>query len=214
MGHIGIGNVTVTAIVPAHNEGDTIGAVLEAVAGSRAVGQIVVVCDACSDATFDVAQSFGADTWTINAGDKGTAMAVGLMHAGGADTLFLDGDVVGLTAGHVDALATLPPRGGMVVGIRSSATDSGLPPISGERRLPTAFARGVRLAGMGYRAELSIDAAAARAGLPHRHVKLAGVTNPTRPWRHPLLWADLATFALFHAPALVDYTIRGTLATG
>lgn len=205
--------MAVTVVICAHDEAGTIGDVITAASSFP----VVVVADDCSDDTAHVARSFGARVVEITAGDKGTAMAVGLSVAGTTDTLFVDADLRGLTTGHVEALAIAPPVGGMVVGIRDDATKvlgaSGLPPISGERRVPTDFARSVPLAGMGYRAELAIDAAAARAGLPHRHYKMIGVTNPNRPGRHPLMWADLATFAIVHAGALTDYTFQSVFAS-
>lgn len=205
--------MTTTVVVPAHNEAETIGNVLLAATGARSITQVVVIADRCDDDTAALSRSFGVDVLEIDAGDKGTAMTMGLERAGGTDTLFLDADVVGLTTAHVDALALAPPPGGMVVGLRAGGNSSGLPPISGERRIPTAFGRSLPLAHAGFRAELVIDVGVARAGLAHRHYRLAGVTNPSRPLRHPLMWADVATYALFHAGALVDYTIQG-LATG
>lgn len=200
-----------TVVIPAHNEEGSIGAVIDAARGSSAVGQLVVVSDASTDSTTAVARASGCQVLETSAGDKGTAMAAGLAAAEHPDTLFLDADLIGLVPGHIDALAAASPIGGMVVGLRDGAPPTGLPPLSGERRVPTAWARGLPLAGLGYRAELAIDAAAARDGLPHRHVSLVGVTNPSRTWRHPLQWADLAFFALVHAPALVDYTIQDAL---
>lgn len=206
--------MSVTVIIPAHNEAASVTSVLRAASGSPATGQLVVVADACTDGTAEVARSFGAQVLEIEAGDKGTAMATGLAAADHHDSLFLDADLEGLRPEHVTALATAAPAPGMVVGIRDGfIRGAGLPPISGERRLPTAFGRSLRLAGLGYRTELAIDAAVAKAGLPHRHYRLIGVTNPSRPARHPLMWADLATFAVLHAPALIDYTMAGVVAS-
>jgi glycosyltransferase involved in cell wall biosynthesis len=192
-------------IIPAHNEAKTLGAVLAA-AMAPSVRQVIVVADACDDGTEDVASSSGAELVVIDAGDKGTAMAVGVSRASESETLFLDADVRGLSVVHVEALCQAEPAGGMVVGLTDDASPAGLPPVTGERRLPTSFVRALSLAGTGYRAELVIDAAAARSGLPHTHYRLVGVHNPRRPWRHPLMLADLALYALVHAPALALYT--------
>lgn len=198
-------------VIPAHNEESTIALTLLAT-DTPSISDRVVIADGCSDLTASVARSLGARVYEIDAGDKGTAMATGLGLVADMDTLFLDADLRGLRKEHVEALATAPPLGGMVVGLTEGAIPTGLPPISGERRIPTAFGQGLKLAGLGFRAELAIDAAAARAGLPHRHFALKGVTNPTRQWRHPLMVADLAMFALAESPALALYTeqsIRG-----
>jgi glycosyltransferase involved in cell wall biosynthesis len=196
--------LTCSVVIPAHDEAATIGDVIIAASGF----DVVVVADACTDATAQVARGLGARVIAIDAADKGTAMAAGLAAVGSDDVLFLDADLIGLLPGHVQALASIPPPDGMVVGLRDNGpfTDSGLPPITGERRLPTAFAKSVPLAGTGYRAELLIDAAVGRAGLPHRHYRMVGVSNPVRSWRHPLMWADLAVTAIANAPALVRYS--------
>lgn len=189
-------------VIPAHNEAERIGAVLTA--ATAVATEVVVVADACSDDTANVASAYGARVLSIGVGDKGSAMAAGAAVVADPLVLFLDADLQGLTASHVSALSTYPPLDGMVVGLRDEAQPSGLPPISGERRLPTDFVRGLKLAGTGYRAELLIDAAVARAGLPHRHYRMVGVSNPTRP--HLLMWADLAVTALFNLPSLALYT--------
>lgn len=197
--------MTCSVVIPAHDEQTSIGAVVAAAAGY----DTVVVADACTDETAAVARGLGARVIEIDAGDKGTAMAAGLAAVGSDDVLFLDADLIGLTPRHVDALASSPPAAGMVVGVRDGTAHTGLPPISGERRLPVGFLRGVRLAGQGYRTELLIDAAVARAGLPHRSVRMVGVTNPTRSLRHPLMWADLAATAVINLPSLALYVEQG-----
>lgn len=198
--------MSVDVVLCAHNEASTISGVLAAASGARSTSAVIVVADACSDATRDIAEEAGALVIEISAGDKGTAMTAGLAAVGSDAVLFLDADLGGLTPAHVDALATAPPLAGMVVGLRDGANASGLPPISGERRLPTDFARTIPMAGQGYRVELVIDAAVARAGLPHRHYAMKGLSNPIRPWRHPLMWADLALYGVVNAPAMVLYT--------
>ena len=200
--------MTVGVVIPAHNEESGIGAVLAAAIGAPTTGQVVVVSDDSSDGTAQVAREAGAQVIEITAGDKGTAMATGLFHVELPWVLFLDADLVGLTAAHVHALSIIAPLDGMVVGMREGTVPTGLPPISGERRLPTDFAKSIPLVGTGYRAELLIDAAVARAGLPHRHYAMAGVTNPTRNLRHPLMWADLAVTAAINAPALARYVAQ------
>jgi glycosyltransferase involved in cell wall biosynthesis len=199
--------VTVGVVIPAHNEAARVAAVIVA-AVTADVGPVVVVADNCTDRTAEVAQALGTEVVEISAGDKGTAMVAGAARLETDDVLFLDGDLEGLRAAHVSLLTTAPPRGGMVVGLRSDTISTGLPPITGERRLPLEFFSGLKIAGLGYRAELVIDAAVARAGMAHARYKLLGVTNPSRSFRHPLMWADLALEAVVLAPDLALYVTQ------
>lgn len=195
-----------TVVIPAHNEAKNIGSVLAAILAASTPNEVIVVANGCTDATAIVSRETSATVIEIPTADKGTAMATGLAAALSENTTFIDGDVKGLLPGHVDLLNTAPPANGMVVGLDDTwGSQSGLPPITGERRLPTAFGRSLKLAGTGYRAELLIDAAAGRAGLPHAHYILKGMHNPRRPWRHPLMLADLAVVAVLHAPSLAEY---------
>lgn len=194
-------------VIPAHNEAATIGAVLVAVATAN-VGRLIVVADACTDNTAEIAADYG-EVVISEAADKGSAMAAGLARVDDAHTLFLDADLVGLRPEHVAGLATLEPLGGMLVGLTESAPATPLPPISGERRLPSEFLRRLELRGNGYRVELLIDAAVGNAGLAWRHLILRGVTEPRRPFRHPSLWPDLLATAAVNGPGLARYTLRG-----
>ncbi len=199
-------------VVPAHNEADTIAAVLFAIRGAPSVESIIVVADACTDATAEVAIKYADVVLTTDAGDKGTAMALGLTQVATDDVVFIDADLHGLAWQHVEALCTYPPAGGMLSGLRDEVLSFGErlgPPITGERRLPAAFARSVHFAGQGYRAEILLDAAVGSARLPHRTIVLVGVTNPTRAATDPLgwlkMWADLALLCIGLAPELVRY---------
>ncbi len=201
----------IDVVICAHNEAPSIGAVLDAVAGAPSAGRVIVVADACTDQTADVATAHGAGVVSIDAHDKGSAMAAGLDAVTTPDVLFIDADLDGLEPAHVEALLTAAPHGGQVVGLREYQPPR-LPPISGERRLPAAVARGASLAGSGYGAEVRLDAAVGRAGLPWRHYRMKGVSNPTRVLAEPVSWvamwlAVLGTALLF-APELVSYSLH------
>lgn len=202
-------------VIPAHNEALGIERVLTAVYQAGTRGRIIVVDDASSDATYSTAMRWADVTLRIGARDKGSAMAAGLEHVETEDVLFVDADLIGLEPGHVDFLIGAAPRGGMAVGLRDeirSVPTRAFPPISGERRLPTGFARSVGFTGEGYRAELMIDAAVGKAHLPHRSYVLPGVKNPSRAATHPLRWAtmfaDLALTSLVYLPELVAYSVE------
>lgn len=176
-------DMAVTVVIPAHNEADRIAAVLEPVTKAD-VGPVIVVADRCSDATVTIASRFGVLVVPIISGTKGTGMAVGANLADTSTVLYVDADIKGLKPSQVVALATEPPAGGMVVGVRGKVNGGRLPgllaawpSISGERRLPTAFVRSLHLTGKGWRAETIINAEVARRGIPHRQIILHGVSN-------------------------------------
>lgn len=198
----------VDVVICCHDEAGTVGAVIGAALAAPSVGAVIVVLDSCTDDS-ELATADATVTVAISAGDKGTAMATGLESVMATDVLFLDADVTGLTPATVEGLATVPPAGGMVVGLRFDDPNIlGWPPLSGERRLPADFARGCELAGTGYRAELIIDAAAGRARLPHAHYRMKGVANPPRPERHASLWPVLGVTALRKLPGLAAYAFH------
>ena len=207
--------MTVDIVVPARNEARRLAGVLEPISVSGAAARIIVVADDCTDRTELVAQQFG-EVVRSSAANKGTAMALGLRAVTADLVLFIDADLEGLLPEHVQALATLPPLDGQVVGIRgdvpSGALAANLPSLSGERRLPVAVAVQARLAGSGWKAETRLNVTVARMGLPWRQVVLKGTSNPTKIDRHPLAWlaemGQVATVGLAYAPELVAYTAR------
>lgn len=110
------------AIIPAYNEAGRITNVLKAVSAAKLVDELIVVTDGCSDSTADEARGFAA--WftkqaeiaerpikplvrvmelTQNIG-KGGAMKHGALHTDAEVLLFLDADLIGLEAEHVDAM--------------------------------------------------------------------------------------------------------------
>ncbi len=199
----------VDVVVCAHNEEATIGPVLGAILGAPHLGRLIVVADECTDRTVELAFDALADVVVeVGHANKGSAMADGLRHVESDSVAFVDADLEGLRADHVEALLTAPPPWAMVVGIRDGYPRSlgALPSISGERRVPTRFALELPLAGSGWGAELGINAAAIKAGLPWVHLHMAGVFNPHRP--KPDEYRQLAAGAVKHARHLVKYWAR------
>lgn len=208
-------------IVPAHNEGPRIGAVLAAIRGSSAVSQLIVVADDCTDDTVAQATGYADQIVSIGAHDKGSAMAAGLTKVGSPLVAFIDGDIEGLQSEHVTALLTYPPLEGQVVGLRSGYPKifGALPSVSGERRIPTWLAQEVPLAGAGWKSETLINAAVARAGLPWRHIVLHGVTNLAKGKiiHDPRGWLDELVRVLdvvgTYAPEMIRYMAHRNGAT-
>jgi glycosyltransferase involved in cell wall biosynthesis len=205
--------MTVDVIVPAHNEEPRIAPVLAAIRGAPSLGQLIVVADDCDDGTAAVAEQYADRLIVVPAHNKGSAMAAGLAAVDTELVAFIDGDIEGLTSAHVDALLTLPPLEGQLVGLRSGypAWSGILPSVSGERRIPTWLAESVPLKDSGWRAETLINVAVAKAGLPWRHVKFHGVTNLAKGKivNHPYAWADefarVIDIWIMYSPELITY---------
>lgn len=209
-------------VVCAHNEEATIADVVAAVLASPHLDRLILVADWCTDATVSEAVSAAQVLYhaghfqaidalrviEVNAGDKGSAMAEGLRLVRTPTVAFIDADLRGLTTPHVDALLSLPPRPGMVVGLRDGWPQplGRFPSLSGERRVPRRLAEEAGLPGSAWEAEMRINAACLVAGLPWAHIAMSGVTNPRR--NKPEEWGQVAGAVAKHAGSLVRMLAR------
>jgi glycosyltransferase involved in cell wall biosynthesis len=194
--------LSVDVIIPALNEQDTIKPVIKTVRASNRIGKLIVVSDLSKDATSHLAREAGAIVVKGPGKGKGQAMMRGLQEVRSPRVIFMDADITGLTVRHVNALAE--PAFGMIVGLRDMGrfnfmqAYAGLPTIAGERSLPTGFVRRLQLEGYG--AEMQINAAVARQGLPVYHFIMKGVTGKLR--KGPLRMLDVAPYM---SRDLLDY---------
>lgn len=186
------GSMQVIAIIPAHNEAERVGAVLETVLATPVVNKIIVVDDGSSDGTADVARRYEnvrVERLERNIG-KGGAMLRGATIASGADVLlFLDADLIGLKPGHICALVEPVLRGdadmalGKFVGGRG-ATDLAqhlAPVITGQRAIRRALFMTIPdLDRVGFGIELAITLHVKAAHRPVATAALAGVTHPMK----------------------------------
>lgn len=131
-------------MIPALNEEATIGSVVAAVLQVDVVHEVVVVSDGSEDGTAERAAAAGARV-VVHPENRGkaAAMKTGFQATDAPVVLFLDGDLVGLTEGHVRSLV-LPVLNGecdMAIGIFDDgrlATDLAqvlAPFLSGNRAL-------------------------------------------------------------------------------
>src|SRR5947208_448516 len=134
---------SVAIIIPAYNEEDRILNVLRAVKASKLTSEIIVVSDGSTDRTAEVARSVpgvGVHELPWNQG-KGAAMAAGVRLTQARYVTFVDADLGGLTATHVDGIIQplLDRRCDMCVGIFrggkvwSDAAHTFTPYFSGQR---------------------------------------------------------------------------------
>ncbi len=203
-------------VVPAHNEETTIGAVISVLRTAKSISEVIVVADNCEDGTAAVASATGALVVVSSAGAKGAAMMAGLNAVRTPRVMFCDADITGLAPSHVDLLCD-DPVPGQVAGLFDhdwgNAVWYGLPPITGQRVLPTIIAQSVTLDG--YLAEIQLDNAVGIAGLHNRHWILAGVTNRVRnPGPVAGMYLTIGAYAVTHIYGLTRYTARIVKPTG
>jgi glycosyltransferase involved in cell wall biosynthesis len=193
----------VDVVIPALNEQDTIGDVVSTFRKGTNIGRIIVVSDLSKDRTSPIAKRAGATVVKGPGLGKGQAMARGLREVTSPRVIFADADVTGLTVNHVNALAE--PHFGMIVAFRDKGkfnfvtVGASLPPIAGERSLPSSLAKLIPLDGYG--AEMQINIAVANAGLRVHHFIMKGVTGKVKAG--PLRAIDVAPFA--RLPAFTTY---------
>ncbi|MBM3493704.1 MAG: glycosyltransferase [Armatimonadetes bacterium] len=180
--------VKTAAILPAYNEEARVKGVLDPVRRASLVDEIVVVNDGSTDATAQrVLEVPGVFLVSLprNLG-KGGAMAAGARFTDADILLFLDADLIGLTAEHVDALIE-PIRSGralMAVGRFCGGrriTDLSqriAPSISGQRAIAReVFEQIPGVASVRYGVEMQITRFCRFYRIPIETVPLAGVTH-------------------------------------
>jgi glycosyltransferase involved in cell wall biosynthesis len=97
--------MSVTVIIPAYNEEERIGIVLDAVKKARLVDDILVVDDGSTDGTAEVAEAMGVKVIRNDQNmGKGGAIYKGFKNCQSEVFLFLDADLFGLQPEQVDQL--------------------------------------------------------------------------------------------------------------
>lgn len=136
----------VAAIVPAYNEAERLGKVLEAIRSASLVDEIVVVDDGSTDDTYDVACRYPGVrplSLPVNKG-KGGAMFAGASSTEAEVIIFLDADLIGITGEQIDSIIrpVVERQTDVCIGVfRGGRRTTDLaqviaPYISGQRALP------------------------------------------------------------------------------
>ena len=96
----------ISCIIPAYNEGERIGAVLEALIKHPLVSEIIVVDDGSIDETKEIVTRFDSVRLISHSANKGKAQAVatGLREAKEELVMFIDADLLGLSPDDITAL--------------------------------------------------------------------------------------------------------------
>ncbi len=180
--------IRVSAIVPAYNEAERIGAVLRPLLQAPSVGEVIVVDDGSTDQTAAVARSFGVRVISlpVNYG-KAVALDRGVQKARYETLLFLDADLVGLRPDHIERMigAYVEGQGDMVVGVfRNGRLNTDLaqtlaPYLSGQRVLSKSLWRKLRrkVHKLDFGVEMALTKLALKEGRTQGFVELDGVTH-------------------------------------
>ncbi|NPV52274.1 MAG: glycosyltransferase [Firmicutes bacterium] len=176
----------VAAVIPAFNEEKTVGSVVAVVKVADLVNDVVVVSDGSTDRTAAAAREAGARVIELarNLG-KGGAMQAGVKATDAGAILFLDADLVGLTAGHIRALLepVLDGEADMVVGVFGKgrvATDLAQkisPWLSGQRAVRRDLLESLDLDIAHFGVEVALTRHMSRSGARVRTVTLEGLTH-------------------------------------
>lgn len=195
------------ACIPAYNEEKTLGDVIAVVREVPEIERIIVISDGSTDRTAAVARECGAVCIELqqNVG-KGGALKLGIEQADAQVYLFLDADLIGLTAEHVRALLypVLSGDAQMSLGVLERgrvATDLAhvvAPFLSGQRAVTREVLQGV--SGMEtarYGIEVAINRHLRKHRIPVRLVGMENLTHRTKEEKLGLLRGFVARLRMY-----------------
>ncbi|MDP8961218.1 MAG: glycosyltransferase [Actinomycetota bacterium] len=164
----------VAAIIPAYNEQDTVGEVVDVAKSASLVDEVIVVDNGSIDGTGRTAAEHGARLVSHAEGGKGQAMAAGVAATDAEVLVFLDADLIGLRSDHVDRLARVVVEG--EAGMSCGLFDRGrllnpiflhiLPQLTGERAMRRELFESLEPDAIaGYKVEAALNSGATELGM-------------------------------------------------
>jgi glycosyltransferase involved in cell wall biosynthesis len=177
------------AIIPAYNEEETVGDVIDVAKRANLVSEVIVVDNGSQDATSEVAAEHGARVVDHPEGGKGHAMAAGVDATDAEVVVFLDADLTGLRPDHVNRLvgAVTIGKAGMALGlfdrgpIQNKVFLNFLPKLTGERALRRELFESLDPEDIeGYKVEAALNSRATDLGVEVRAFVLDGMFHRTK----------------------------------
>jgi glycosyltransferase involved in cell wall biosynthesis len=177
------------AIIPAYNEEETVGDVIDVAKRANLVSEVIVVDNGSQDATSEAAAEHGARVVDHPEGGKGHAMAAGVDATDAEVVVFLDADLTGLRPDHVDRLvgAVTIGKAGMALGlfdrgpIQNKVFLNFLPKLTGERALRRELFESLDPEDIeGYKVEAALNSRATDLGVEVRAFVLDGMFHRTK----------------------------------
>jgi glycosyltransferase involved in cell wall biosynthesis len=187
--------IKVSCIIPAHNEAPRIEEVLKVVCEYPGFDEVIVVDDASSDRTSEVAAAYHPTKLIKLSTNRGKAGAVlaGFAASHGAIIVLLDADLVNLTHRNLDALiAPTQTSAALSISLLKSGwlyhRAIGIDPWSGGRAFPRAILSQVQernIESEGYTLESNINDSAIALGIKIVSVPWENVTSVLKHEKRP-----------------------------
>jgi glycosyltransferase involved in cell wall biosynthesis len=199
--------LTIDVVVPARNEAPTVEAVVEACLGCRYAREVIVVDDASTDGTGDLAAAAGAKVvhrHPSEAGSKAHAMEAGVAASDADAILFVDADCLHLTSEHLDKICEpfVAGRAAMSLGTFDYGFWNWLvlrsPPTTGERVIPRWVFEAIPPEKLdGFTIEYILNGVVAECRLPVTARVMRGVTHRTKRDKFGPLQGTVETLRMF-----------------
>ena len=204
----------VAAVIPAYNEEETVADVVAAARDAASVDEVIVVDNNSRDHTAEAARRAGARVVDEPTPGKGEAMRAGVRATGADIVVFLDADLVGLTAHHVDALVT-PVKAGAAA-MTCGLFDRGpllnpvfleaLPILTGQRAMRRELFESLHDTELrGWRVEAALNSYVDQHGLPMRAFVCDGLWHRTKEEKYKNPAAGFAAKQAMLATAVWGY---------
>ncbi len=182
--------MSVVAIIPALNEGQTIKNVIEVAKSSDLVDRVVVVSDGSTDDTANIARQCDVEVIELkkNIG-KGGAMSRGVNSCMEDIIIFLDADLIGLNKNHVNDLIkpVLDGSADMSLGVfvsgrvRTDLAQIVTPFLSGQRAIRRDLFNNITDVDVSrYGVEMALTKYVKKNNIPYVKVKLRNLTHITK----------------------------------